>query len=151
MAETKHLGTTAPTAWGAWSAAANYPKLSVVRHGGKSYMAIIANSGVQPGVTTGWSTAWMLLNEDGQDGAPGAPGQDGEGVPPHSSGDTGKVLGIPEDGSGNPTWIFPKYLEFLDTAPTADNPNSGCLGIVFLQNEPAHKYRGYIYFIAEVI
>ena len=42
----------------------------------------------------------------------------------------------------------PSEISYLTTAPSADN-TSGNLKIVVLSSEPATKYNGYIYFIAE--
>lgn len=54
------LGQAAIVSKGAWSASATYAVLNTVTHNGGSFMAIAANSNVEPGVASGWQTSWVL-------------------------------------------------------------------------------------------
>ena len=53
------LGQVAIVSKGAWSSSAQYAVLNTVTHNGGSFMAIAANSNVEPGVTTGWASSWV--------------------------------------------------------------------------------------------
>lgn len=58
---TEEIGITAPVPKGAWAAWTTYQQLNIVSHGGAAYIAKSANSNVEPGVTNGWDSYWMLL------------------------------------------------------------------------------------------
>lgn len=64
MSQTQNLGVVSVLGKGMWGSGQTYPKLSIVRSGNASYLAYIANSNIQPGVTSGWESYWMLLAED---------------------------------------------------------------------------------------
>lgn len=50
------------TSWtGAWSSSTSYTTGQAVSNGGTSYVAIAPSTNVQPGVTSGWETSWMVL------------------------------------------------------------------------------------------
>lgn len=53
------LGQAAIVSKGAWSSSATYAVLNTVTHNGGSFMAIAANSNVEPGVTSGWASSWV--------------------------------------------------------------------------------------------
>lgn len=53
------LGQAAIVSKGAWSSSAQYAVLNTVTHNGGSFMAITANSNVEPGVTSGWASSWV--------------------------------------------------------------------------------------------
>ena len=55
------LGQAAIVNKGAWSSANTYAILNTVTHNGGSFMAIAANSNVEPGVTAGWATSWVPM------------------------------------------------------------------------------------------
>src|SRR5690606_7503352 len=60
------------TPTGAWNGARPYePGDSVSTSAGASYVAIVANTGVEPGVTAGWETSWQVLATAGDDGIDG--------------------------------------------------------------------------------
>ncbi len=46
---------------GAWSGGTDYLPNDLVTRGGAGYIAKTANSGVEPGVTTGWADDWDAL------------------------------------------------------------------------------------------
>ncbi len=48
---------------GAWSGATTYSADDAVSHNGSSYVALTGSTAVEPGVTGGWQTSWMLLSE----------------------------------------------------------------------------------------
>lgn len=56
-----NLGQAAIVNKGAWSASVNYAVLNTVTHNGGSFMAIAANSSVEPGVTSGWANSWVPM------------------------------------------------------------------------------------------
>lgn len=58
---TYNLGQVAIVNKGAWSSATNYAVLNTVTHNGGSFMAIAANSNVEPGVSSGWATSWVAM------------------------------------------------------------------------------------------
>jgi hypothetical protein len=58
---TYNLGQVTIVNKGAWSSSANYVLLNTVTHNGGSFMAIAANSGVEPGVTSGWASSWVPM------------------------------------------------------------------------------------------
>lgn len=58
---TEEIGITAPVPKGAWAAWTTYQQLNIVSHNGAAYIAKSANSNVEPGVTSGWDSYWMLL------------------------------------------------------------------------------------------
>lgn len=58
---TEEIGITAPVPKGAWAAWTTYQQLNIVSHNGAAYIAKSANSNVEPGVTNGWDSYWMLL------------------------------------------------------------------------------------------
>ena len=50
------------TSWtGAWSGATTYVANEAVSHNGTSYVARTGSTAVEPGVTAGWQTYWMVL------------------------------------------------------------------------------------------
>ena len=59
---TFNLGQVAIVNKGAWSSSVSYLPLNVVSHNFGSFMAIAANSNVQPGVTSGWASSWLSLS-----------------------------------------------------------------------------------------
>ena len=58
---TEEIGITAPVPKGAWAAWTTYQQLNIVSHNGAAYIAKSENSNVEPGVTNGWDSYWMLL------------------------------------------------------------------------------------------
>ena len=58
---TYELGQAAIVNKGAWSASVSYVLLNTVTHNGGSFMAIAANSAIEPGVTSGWSSYWVPM------------------------------------------------------------------------------------------
>lgn len=56
-----NLGQAAIVNKGAWSSSASYAVLNTVTHNGGSFMAISANSSVEPGVTSGWANSWVPM------------------------------------------------------------------------------------------
>lgn len=56
-----NLGQAAIVNKGAWSASVNYAVLNTVTHNSGSFMAIAANSAVEPGVTSGWANSWVPM------------------------------------------------------------------------------------------
>ena len=73
------LGITSPAPAGEWQNNTIYDKLSIVRSGDATYIAISQNSNIQPGVTSGWESYWQLVAADGADGADGTNGTNGIG------------------------------------------------------------------------
>lgn len=62
------------TSWqGEWSSGTAYSANQAVSHNGSSYVAITSSTAIEPGVTSGWQTYWMLLAS----GASGSVGTDG--------------------------------------------------------------------------
>ena len=59
---TYNLGQVAIINKGAWSSGTNYAPLNTVTHNGGSFMAISANSNVEPGVTSGWISSWVAMS-----------------------------------------------------------------------------------------
>lgn len=57
------LGQAAIVSKGAWSASVTYNALNTVTHNGGSFMAIAQNSGVEPGVTSGWASSWVNMTK----------------------------------------------------------------------------------------
>lgn len=55
------LGQAAIVNKGAWNSSASYVVLNTVTHNGGSFMAISANSAIEPGVTSGWSSYWVPM------------------------------------------------------------------------------------------
>lgn len=52
------------TQWtGAWNSATTYTTGQAVSNGGTSYVAIQGSTNVEPGVTAGWESYWMVLSE----------------------------------------------------------------------------------------
>jgi hypothetical protein len=52
------------TTWtGVWIVTTTYTSGQAVSNNGSSYVAIIGSTGIEPGVTPGWQTYWMLLTE----------------------------------------------------------------------------------------
>ena len=99
----KPLGIVCATAQGEWQANTSYQKLSIVRSGTASYQAKSASTNIQPGVTNGWQTYWMLLNNDGGEGVQGPQGIPGEGVP--TGGLTGQVLVKQSNENYDTEWV----------------------------------------------
>ena len=58
---TFNLGQVAIVSKGAWSSSVNYKALNTVTHNSGSFMAIAANSNVEPGVTSGWESYWVAM------------------------------------------------------------------------------------------
>ena len=54
-----NLGQIIIVSKGAWSSSATYALLNTVTHSGGTFMAIAANSNIEPGVTSGWESYWM--------------------------------------------------------------------------------------------
>lgn len=59
-------GATGPpggiTTWtGVWNSSTTYTVGQAVSHNGTSYVAITGSTNVEPGVTSGWQTYWMVL------------------------------------------------------------------------------------------
>ena len=48
---------------GEWSSSTSYVADDAVSHNGSSYVAIASSTNVEPGVTAGWETKWMVLAE----------------------------------------------------------------------------------------
>ena len=119
MATVKDLGIVSPVPNGNWIASQSYQKLSIVRSGNSTYIAKTDNSGIQPGVTSGWESYWMLLNEDGGIGEPGHQGIPGEGVP--QGGLTGQVLVKESNDNYDAKWIPQSQI----AAGRATNDGSG--------------------------
>ncbi|MBQ8497556.1 MAG: hypothetical protein IJ489_08900 [Clostridia bacterium] len=61
--ESTVLGVVSPVPKGEWSATATYQKLNIVTFEGSVYIAKETNIGIQPNVTNGWETFWMLIHE----------------------------------------------------------------------------------------
>lgn len=59
MADTVTLGQVAVISRGAWSSGTAYNVLDMVSHNGGAFLCAVANSGVEPGVTSGWATSWV--------------------------------------------------------------------------------------------
>lgn len=57
------LGQAAIVSKGAWSSSETYDALNTVTHNGGSYMAIAQNSGVEPGVASGWAASWVSMTK----------------------------------------------------------------------------------------
>lgn len=68
MAKTQNLGPVSIVPMGNWVSNQNYPKLSVVRHNGATYISKAENANIEPGVTVGWESYWMLLVKDAEFG-----------------------------------------------------------------------------------
>lgn len=119
MATVKDLGIVSPVPNGNWIASQSYQKLSIVRSGNSTYIAKTTNSGIQPGVTSGWESYWMLLNEDGGIGEPGPQGIPGEGVP--TGGMSGQVLAKESNDNYDAKWIPQSQI----AAGSATNDGSG--------------------------
>lgn len=66
MANSQILGIVAPIPQGDWSNETQYNQLNIVRAGKAAYMAVVANKGIEPGVTTNWSLYWKKLTQDGR-------------------------------------------------------------------------------------
>lgn len=101
---TQNLGIVSPVAMGDWQENFPYQKLNIVRHNGSSYIAKSGNSGIEPGVESGWSAYWMLLNTD-VEGAQGPQGPAGEGVP--TGGLTGQILSKNSNTNYDTKWVDP--------------------------------------------
>lgn len=101
--EQKVLGIVSPVPTGDWASNTVYQNLNIVRHNGASYIAKSSNTNIEPGVTVGWGSYWMLLNDDGEIGQPGPKGDTGEGVP--SGGLTGSVLAKGSNNNYDSDWI----------------------------------------------
>lgn len=119
MATVKDLGIVSPVPNGDWISSQTYNKLSIVRSGNSTYIAKTNNSGIQPGVTSGWESYWMLLNEDGGIGQTGPQGIPGEGVP--DGGFTGQVLAKESNDNYDAKWIPQSQI----AAGSATNDGSG--------------------------
>lgn len=118
MANTQ-LGIVSPTPKGDWIAGDTYQKLSIVRNGNASYQAKTTNTNIEPGVTSGWQTYWMLLNEDGTQGEPGPQGEPGVGVP--TGGLAGQLLAKSTNNNYDTVWILQSQIE----AGSAVNDENG--------------------------
>lgn len=57
------LGKVSISPRGNYSASASYAVLDLVSNKGGSYLCISANSGIQPGVASNWTTYWMSLTK----------------------------------------------------------------------------------------
>ena len=57
------------TGWsptGAWDAGTTYARNDAVSHSGASYASIVdSNVGIEPGVTAGWASSWMVIADPG--------------------------------------------------------------------------------------
>lgn len=62
------IGKVSPTMGGTYSASATYYALTFVENGGTTYLSLQTVSGVEPGVTSGWQTYWMLIAQKGDTG-----------------------------------------------------------------------------------
>ena len=62
MLPTKNLGIVSPVSMGAWSANTVYQALNIVSTPNGFYLAYSANVNIQPEVTPGWRSAWMVLS-----------------------------------------------------------------------------------------
>lgn len=67
----KLIGKVSPTIGGAYSATTIYYPLSFVQDNGSTYLSKQQVSGVEPGVTSGWATYWMLIASKGDTGDTG--------------------------------------------------------------------------------
>ena len=91
---------------GAWSNSDTYAQHDFVRHSGAAYLALQAvNAGIEPGVTSGWSTSWYRVAYSA--GAPSAL------TTPTL---TGQVLEFPNIGGTTTSITLPRTGE-ADTAP----------------------------------
>lgn len=64
MRETQSLLNVSIIPKGDWKANAYYDRLSLVRHKEATYLAYSPSVGIEPGLSTGWETYWMLLVKD---------------------------------------------------------------------------------------
>lgn len=55
------LGKSSVVSKGAWSSGASYEVLNTVTHNGGAFLAIAANSGIEPGVNSAWETYWVAM------------------------------------------------------------------------------------------
>lgn len=101
--EQKVLGIVSPVPMGNWASNTVYQNLNIVRHNGASYIAKSSNTNIEPGVTVGWGSYWMLLNDDGEIGPTGPQGIPGEGVP--AGGLAGYVLSKNSNTNYDSKWI----------------------------------------------
>lgn len=60
---TFNLGQVAIVNKGAWASGTAYSLLNTVTHNGGSFMAIAANTGVEPGVASGWASSWAIMSK----------------------------------------------------------------------------------------
>lgn len=57
-----NLGQVAIVSKGAWATGTSYAPLNTVTHNGGSFMAIAANSSIEPGVASGWANYWISMS-----------------------------------------------------------------------------------------
>ena len=94
-------GTVLDTWKGEWVITTAYDPSDIVGHLGSSYLALIADTGTEPGTAEG---IWALFAEAGSDGSDGSDGAPGDPGPPGPEGDQG-VTG-PEGPEGPPTFAI---------------------------------------------
>lgn len=107
--EQKVLGIVSPVPMGNWASNTVYQNLNIVRHNGASYIAKSSNTNIEPGVTVGWGSYWMLLNDDGEIGPTGPQGIPGEGVP--AGGLAGYLLSKNSNTNYDSKWIPQNEIE----------------------------------------
>ena len=130
MARTVDLGPVCQVHKGAWTRAATYEKLNVVRHNGAQWLCVAASStGQEPSSS---STAWVL---SAQDGAKGDKGDTGARGPAGS--DATAVVASYDDGT---TW-YRKYADgWIEQGGKALIAPDGTTKIIFPAAFPAKAY-----------
>ena len=108
-------GTVLDTWKGEWEVATPYVASDLVGHLGSSYLALVADTGTEPGTAEGIWALFAEAGSDGSDGSDGAPGNPGPAGPQGDQGDPG-----PEGPDGPPTYAL------VQTTPPA-NPTVGLI------------------------
>lgn len=63
-----NIGQVSPSPKGDWSEGTLYRTADIVRSGNSLYVALRSSLDVEPGISDGWSSYWMLVASDGQAG-----------------------------------------------------------------------------------
>jgi hypothetical protein len=102
-------GTVLDTWRGEWEITTPYLASDLVGHLGSSYLALVDDTGTEPGTDEGIWALFAEAGSDGSDGADGAPGDPGPTGPQGDQGDPG-----PEGPEGPPTFAI------VSTTPPPD-------------------------------
>lgn len=94
---------------GTWIDTYPYAASDLVEHNGSTYLALVPDTGTEPGTDEGIWALFAEAGSDGADGADGTPGATGPAGPQGDQGDEG-----PEGPEGPPTFAI------VSTTPPAD-------------------------------